>query len=434
MFAGVSKVEITPHTAVWMDGMIRTHKSTGVHDPIYTRALVLATDKSLTDACAIVSVEVCGISGPDAARIHKRITDSTGIPAKNIIIAATHTHSGPAALGFFNPKETGFVEDVIEKTTSAVKIAVQSLQQVLVGYASGIENTISHYRRLLAHDGNVVMNWEPYPPEKISCPLGDIDPEVGVLVLIDTNDGKSIRGLIFNHAGHPNVMSGDNHLISGDYPGLAMSLIEEDTGGVSLFFNGAQGTMDIDGLKDRDWEGVNRTGSALRDAVMEAAGKTEPGNNFTMRVDTVHYCLRRRVISDDELSWAEKILADGGDLLQAMADGVGDDYKAGLYKDLHSRQDSEIDVSQTCIVLGDCAFLSFPGELFTEIGVKIKKSSPFPHTYIIGLANGEIGYVPTKQAVVEGGYAVETREVYYDAEDIVLSKSLALLNRVYEME
>ena len=434
MFAGVSKVEITPNTSVWMDGMIRTHKSTGVHDPIFTRALVVAADELLTEACAIVSVEVCGITGLDAARIHKRVTDSIAIPAENIIIAATHTHSGPAAIGFFNPKETGFVDDVIEKTASAVKIATQSLRQVTVGYSSGIENTISHYRRLLAKDGSVVMNWEPYPPEKISCPLGDVDSEAGVLVLIDSDDGKSIRGLIFNHAGHPNVMSGDNYLISGDYPGLAMRLIEEETGCVSLFLNGAQGTMDIDGLKDRDWAGVKRTGNALREAVMEIAGKTETINDLKIRMDNIHYSLGRRVISDDELTWAKNIFADGGDLLQAMVDGVGDDYKARLYKDLHSRQDSEIEVSQTCIALGDCAFLSFPGELFTEIGVKIKNSSPFSHTYIIGLANGEIGYVPTKKAVSEGGYAVETREVCDDAEDIVLSKSLVLLNRVYGIE
>ncbi len=57
--------------------------------------------------------------------------------------------------------------------------------------------------------------------------------------------------------------------------------------------------------------------------------------------------------------------------------------------------------------------------------------SPFARTCIIGLANGEIGYVPTRKAISEGGYAVDTREVGDEAEDIVISRSLALLEQVY---
>ena len=85
-----------------------------------------------------------------------------------------------------------------------------------------------------------------------------IDPEVGVLTLLDAGRPGEVLGILFNHAGHPNVMSGENHLISGDYPGLAARLLEDEFGCVAAFVNGAQGTMDIDGLRDRDWEGVER--------------------------------------------------------------------------------------------------------------------------------------------------------------------------------
>ena len=64
--------------------------------------------------------------------------------------------------------------------------------------------------------------------------------------------------------------------------------------------------------------------------------------------------------------------------------------------------------------------------------MKIKLMSPFRHTYIIGLANGEIGYVPTRRAIREGGYAVETREAGDEAVDIIMEKTLEVLQNVYE--
>ena len=126
--------------------------------------------------------------------------------------------------------------------------AANRLQPVTVGCASGREETISHYRRLLAKDGHVVMNWEPYPADQIVGPLGVIDPEVGVLAA--RGEDSNIVGLLFNHAGHPNVMSGDSYLLSAEYPGLAERLLEAEYGGIAIFINGAQGTMDIDGLRD----------------------------------------------------------------------------------------------------------------------------------------------------------------------------------------
>ena len=85
-----------------------------------------------------------------------------------------------------------------------------------------------------------------------------------------------VLAVLFNHTGHPNVLSGDNYLFSSDYPGLAARLLEEELGGVALFFNGALGSVDIDGLRDRDWEGLDRTGRALARSVSEAAQLASP--------------------------------------------------------------------------------------------------------------------------------------------------------------
>jgi hypothetical protein len=433
MKAGFSRIDITPAYPVWMDGMLRSHPSTGVHDPIYAKALVLCNGSDLRDAVAIVSLDICGLFTHDCLRIRQTISGRTGLPVSRIIIAATHTHSGPAARGFFGHQEKAYLEEMSNKTVLAVKKAVDNMVPVAVGCGSGVENTISHYRRLLADDGHVVMNWEPWPAERIVHPLGVIDPEVGVLKVVADNASAAPLGLIFNHAGHPNVLSGDNYLISADYPGLAEAILEKELGGTAIFVNGAQGTMDIDGLKDRDWQGLERVGRALAKAVATTARQIVPSSSSKLQVMSENYTIPARKITESEMKWAKDILRKTGGRVQPVADGVGDDYKAQLYQKLREVQHQAVAIEQICTAIDDCAFLSFPGELFTEIGMFIKTRSPFRHTYIIGLANGVVSYVPTRKAIPQGGYEVDTRKLDDSAEDIIVEKSLALLQSVHRL-
>src|SRR5512139_561725 len=115
MLAGTAKIDITPHGSVRMDGMIRAHGSTGVHDPLYARALVLSDAPELSQAIALVSVQVCAIGAADAATIRHRASAFAGIPAGRIIIAVHHNHSGPATHGFFDPPETAYMEELWDK-------------------------------------------------------------------------------------------------------------------------------------------------------------------------------------------------------------------------------------------------------------------------------------------------------------------------------
>jgi hypothetical protein len=280
-------------------------------------------------------------------------------------------------------------------------------------------------------DGRVVMNWEPHSPDLVT-PLGQPDNQVGVLVVSRRADADDVMCLLFNHAGHPNVMSGENYLISADYPGMAAGLIEEELRCTAMFINGAQGSVDIDGLRDRDWDGVARVGGALAEAAIAAAQKVVPSENARIWGLHTEYTLAPRMMTSRELAWADGVLASTQGLVQSMPDGMSDDYKACLYKKIHEHERTDITVRQTCFAVDDTAFISFPGELFTEIGLRIKEESPFPQTCILGLANGYVGYVPTREAVSVGGYEVDTRRVSEEAEEIVVERSLALLREVRE--
>ena len=427
MRAGIARIDITPTESIWMEGMLRAHRSEGVHDPTFAKALVLSNDERLDQACAIVTVDACHIPDWLTADVRRKVEQEIGLPADHTIIAAKHIHSGPDTDGEGEP-EVRYTHSLKEKLFQVVQKAASNLQPVRAGSASGRENTISQYRRQLADDGHVVMNWEPWPLERLVSVLGVPDPEVGVL-RIDDLSGQLLC-ILFNHAGHPNVLSGDNYLISAEYPGHAEKLLEEEFGGLAMFVNGAQGTMDIDGMGPRTWHEMERLGAKLAAEVAAVVHDIEPHEEATVRCANLKHGLPARKVSEEQLVWAEKIIEKTGGTVQPLADGVGDDFKALLLQRLHSVQHQPVTAEHVCIAVDDTAFFSFPGELFTEIGMKIKAASPFARTYIIGLANGSIGYVPTRKAIGEGGYAVDVRKVDADAEDVILSQSQALLKQV----
>lgn len=427
MLAAARVLDITPNRPVWMDGMLRAHRSEGVHDPLFARTLLLANEADLAQAWALVALDLCGLRSADALASRQGIAKATGLPLEQVIVATTHTHGGPAAIGYFNESEPEYVADLVSRLPGLLADAWAGLQPALVGCGAGQETTINHYRRLLADDGHVVMNWEPWPAERIVRPLGQPDTEVGVLRVVAL-DGSPICTL-FNYPCHPNVMSGDNYLLTADFPGAAVQRVEQATGGPAIFINGAQGTMDIDGLKHRDWEGVAQAGESLAESVLAAAAEIEPAD-LAIRGAGSHYELPGRLISDREWGWAQEVLARTGGKVAAVADGVGDDYLAVLYREMRERGPVPWPVEQTCFAIGDTAFVTFPGEMYTEIGLAIKAQSPFRHTFILGLANGDVGYVPTRRAVGEGGYAEDTRRLDESAEDIVKEETLTLLERV----
>jgi len=432
LHAGFARAEITPDGPIRMEGMLRAHDSTGVHDPLYAKALVLSEGGGSEAACALVALDVCAVSAAFSRAAREAASQRTGIPVDRILVAAKHNHSGPATREPRSDREAAYVESLLKKIVDVADQAARARVPAAIGWASGREETISHYRRLLADDGHVAMNWEPWPAERIVRPLGSIDPEVGVLKVAAAATPGRILGLVFNHAGHPNVMSGDNYLISPDYPGRAETILEQRFGGTAVFVNGAQGSVDIDGLRDRDWAGVERVGGALAASVAETAAGIAARRGTRLRFGACRYTLPARRISDEEKAWAEAVVKQTGGAVKPVADGVGDDYKANLFLALRKAQDRPVDLEQIAVALGDCALLSFPGELFTEVGQQIKMHSPFRHTFILGLTNGCVGYVPTRQAIREGGYEPLTRKLDDCAAELVVEQSLALLRRMAE--
>jgi hypothetical protein len=432
VFAGACRIDVTPTGSVFMEGMIRAGRSTGIHDRLFARSLVISNDRTVENAYAVISVDVCMVDAAFVSKTRRAIEDRCGMRPGNLIISTTHTHSGPSTYGSFQPLETEYLEELSGGILRAVEGSIKNLQPALLGCRSGREATISRYRRFMDENGKVVMIWEQNPAERNLRVLGEIDDELGVLKAVEAGDPSRVICVLFNHAGHPDVMSGDNLLISADYAGVAQRRVEQVFGGVGMFVNGAQGTVDIDNWKYRDWGGMESIGETLAGAVIATANAITPPSASSIAGESVAYHLPSRKVSAEEYGWAQDILKVTGGTFQAMPDGVGDDYKALLYDKLWKAQDTFIPFEQVCFAVDDTAFLSVGCELFTEIGMTIKRKSPFPHTYVLGLSNGYIGYVPTRDAISQGGYEVDTRAVGEEAADMIVERSITLLRSVHD--
>ena len=153
-------------------------------------------------------------------RIHKQVPR---IPADNMLIGSTHTHSAPDCYGFpgLNGKASGnlkYMDFVCSQAAIAINQALDSLQAAQLKIATGEAK------------GKIAYNY--YAPELY-------DPRMSV-IQANVTDGKTI-GTLVNYAVHPEVLGNGLGLVSPDLVGPLCDKLEADFGGMGMFMNGGAG-------------------------------------------------------------------------------------------------------------------------------------------------------------------------------------------------
>jgi hypothetical protein len=108
-----------------------------------------------------------------------------------------------------------------------------------------------------------------------------------------------------------------------------------------------------------------------------------------------------------------------------MFDGIPDKTYAKMIKGMLKRPDRQFETVMQGMAIDGFAFVTFPGEVYVEFGLEVKRRSPFKHTMVIGLANSQSGYIPEEEAFSQGGYEVRTAwssQLTYDAGDLLVQK------------
>ena len=307
--------------------------------------------------------------------------------------------------------------DTLQKDiVASVCRAKDNLKEARIGAGRGITREVSINRRMKPPDGNIRMIWE----KGFNNADGVIDPEVGV-VKFEDRKGKVI-GILVNFACHPVVLGSDNRLISADYPGYMMKKVSGELKGTVMFANGACG--DINPQSRGTFQESERLGNILAQEVLKVTKKirkTWPGK-LKIRKKTMELSFQLPSLSElqkeirlhkealKELNLKESRLNEQG-MRQAFLEWAQE--KLDIVR--RQKKPGGIKIEIKALAINDTVLIAIPAEVFVEIGLAIKKNSPFKYTFILSYANGCVGYLPTRQAYQEGGYEIDDAYKYYNS-------------------
>lgn len=424
--AGAARMVITPPIGVPLSGYFmaegRTETARSVHDDLYARALVLH-DGART--VAVVTTDLIALGNEELAMVRAEVQQKTGIPPEHLILACTHTHSGPVVHPF-PPNELvpgqadeAYFQLLPRMITSAVATAQTRLRPARLGADKGA-SYININRRERLPDGT--LRGLPYLGKN---PAGIHDREVGVLRVDDAQSGRPLAVLL-SYACHP-VVLGPNTEISADYVGYTVNFLEQNLpGAVALFANGAQGDMNPivhpGSYEDAARLGITLGAEALKVAlsivtdstvsISTAGRQTElPLNPDSTPERQQAYIL---FLQQEHERWTRE--GDAAHIWDIEMRLNVANYR--LYNREHMQYPHMPAAVTAFGITGQntsIGLISEPAELFCEYGIRAREGSPFAHTLLLGLANGFIGYVPTPNVYTEGGYECEATNVAPEA-------------------
>lgn len=356
--AGAAVRIITPDPLLPVSGGVgKPKQTTEKKGNLYARAMVLEKGNV---RIAIVSVDNLGWTSALGDRSRALIKS---IPAENILIGATHTHSAPDAYGF--PDENGksladlpYLDFCVKQIAAAVDEAVSRLEPVSLKIAVGEAK------------GKIAYN---YYAEQL------YDPRCGVIQAVaeaGKNKGKPVVTLV-NYAIHPEVIGSGRGILSPDLCGPLYDRIEQRTGSVAIFMNGAQGgmvTADVrleNGKEANTWEECNRIGNLLADEALRIVETAE------VQKDPALFCAARKIDLPVDSEMMRYILKNSPVKITQFKDNV-------------------VTTRLNYLAIGTAKVLTVPGEALPNIGFYVKRNMGTNHAFLFGLTNDAFGYMLTK--------------------------------------
>lgn len=388
--AGVAKIDITPPDAAAVKVVGHVRQVSGVRDPL--RAGVLILDDGETRA-AIVTLDTIGAWEDMVKDARTKIEAETGVPAANILVAASHNHSGPGYV-----ENMRWAADLIKKIGVAAKQAAESMKPVSVGHS---EERISFgINRRKTYDGRAVVSLNPDGPN---------DSRVKILRF---DDGTSLTPLavIMHAVCHPCFFTwGDKGSqpypkgypkMSADFPGEAQTFVEMCYANKTsaLFMQGCAGDIrpNLPGYPYRcaDEADIQWAGRDLGGAVARAAA----------------FSLTREQLRKRETFYPIRVASEVVEL---------------------PGKEGPVRAELMAMKIGPFLLLTMPGEPMVEYGFKLEQAIADRATpIIVGYANGNIGYIATAEAHKVGGYEPNRSILKPEAEPVILKQLGSLADRV----
>jgi neutral ceramidase len=445
--AGTAAVDITPtQFPMNMPGGFSANMAEKAHDPFHSRALVFDNGET---ALAMVVVDNLG-AGPDVLNEAKALAASkTGMSEDKMLISSTHTHSGPS-LNTRSEFAASYYKQFVAGVAASIIQAHAALKPAAFGAAAHPLPDEVFNRRWFLKPGKMPLN--PFgrldtvkmnpgtSPDVIDRPAGPTDPDITILSVQDLK--RKPIALFANYSLHY-VGGAPDGQMSADYFGefarVMPSRLRGDDSFVAMMSNGTSG--DINNIPfgaarppREPFEQIRIVAQKAADTVWHAhqkIAKHQPDTRLGMVQRQI--TLKYRRPSSQEVAEAEAVLAikdkDTIEKLPRLAQNYARNVVGAA-----ERPEDTLTVTIQAIRIGDFAVCAIPFETFVEIGLDLKKRSPFPQTMVIGLANGRHGYLPTLEQHKLGGYEtwLGTNQVQEDTSVILSNNLLDMLAELHQ--
>jgi neutral ceramidase len=428
--AGFCERDITPDIGMEQPGNYGKSYHRTFHDLCKVRAVVFDDGKKRV---ALVGLDLLFVTRNIVQEARAEIQKRCGIEPEAVMIGASHSHSsGPIGMGepgdfdkasplvkeLVNNKSIvsnpGFLQYLHKQIVEAVVQADAGRIDAKLAVGIGHEDKVSFNRRLRMKNGLSYSHPGVGNPDIIDY-AGPIDPQVGTVGVWDLK-GK-LLGVIVNFACHNTTNPGG---ISANWVGAMENTLRGATGDAALpvvFMQGACGDItQVDNLAKyanpapEEWCELvgGRVGAeAYKTLLLIRRGA---GIDIPLDIRQQVWKVKRRLPSPGKVKQALELVKQGPEKAGQVEWTFA---KETLVLDAIGQVRPEVEVEVQAIQVGPAVFVSNPAEYFVQYGLDIKKSSKFPFTFIVELANGCVGYVPTEEAMGPHGGGYETRLTSY---------------------
>ncbi len=431
--AGADVTDITPlpeHYPISTAGSMAATFLDGTEERIHCRTLMLGDAEDDQKLVSFTLVDSCLVPRELVDSAKRLASAKTGIPAANFTIAATHTHSAPTATPAFqsNPS-VAYQIFLAEQIAASIAKAHENLEPAEAGWAVGENDRQAFNRRWFVTEpyenpfGETTDTVRMNPGfdkggGKVSKPAGPTDPAIPMLAVRSSKGDKKPIGLLANYTlhyvGSPPLTADGKRQLSGDYFDRFARIMAEkvapgDDRYVAILSNGTSGDINNNDYgspapekKYAPGEKMMEVAQSVADSAFEAFQRIEYRTDFPIEVAARELDLGVRKPDADDLARAHEILGSPEQLINGNLRAREAIYARETLQ-LREYPDT-VPVRLQAYRLGDLCILTTPCETFVEIGLELKKLSPFGTTMVIELANGYNGYLPTPQQHEWGGY------------------------------
>lgn len=431
--AGAATSNITPELGTIIVGGFAPYPAQHVHDELHARCLVLDDGET---KIALVACDLLGLHRSVSIEARRQIEEATGIPPENVLISATHTHSAGTALGgnrYANEQKLdSYQRFVAKRIADGVRRAANLLRPAEIAFGTVDAPEHVHNRRWLMRAGGLARNPfgeidrvktnPPVASPELIKPAGPVDPTVSIIALREP--GGRLIAAYCAYSLHYVGGTGRAH-ISSDYYGLFCEALKShvpegdgDPPFVAMMANGTSGDINnIDRTKKRPrrkrYEQMRIVAEDLAEKVHAALGKMSWQDRARLAARFRELKIAWRPVDQELLSWAKDIekkaprVPDGnipvGAKFATTREFVRPLSYSGRVQQLAEKKGPAA-IPVQVLRIGNIGIGTSPCETFAEIGLEFKKQSPFEHSFMVSLAHGYIGYLPTPRHFELGGY------------------------------